>query len=65
MRGKISSLPPPKRWSRPNRGQSVLEYAVFLAVVAAALLGMSTYITRAIQANLKGAEDQINAEAVK
>ena len=55
----------PTRWSIPNRGQSVLEYAIFIAVVAAALIGMNTYVTRAIQANLKGAEDQINAEAVK
>ena len=58
-------MPQPARWSSHKRGQSVLEYAVFIAVVAAALLGMSTYVTRAIQANLKTAEDQINTEAVK
>ena len=44
-------------------GQAVLEYAVFIAVVAAALITMSTYVRRSIQANLKGVEDQINAEA--
>ncbi len=44
-------------------GQAILEYAVFIAVVAAALTTMSLYVRRAIQANLKGVEDQINAEA--
>ena len=44
-------------------GQSTLEYAVFIAVVAAALTTMSLYVRRSIQANLKAVEDQINAEA--
>ena len=44
-------------------GQAILEYAVFIAVVSAALITMSTYVRRSIQANLKGVEDQINAEA--
>ena len=43
-------------------GQSTLEYAMFIAVVAAALLAMQTYIRRSIQANLKTVENQINAE---
>ena len=46
-------------------GQSTLEYAVFIAVVAAALISMNVYIRRSIQANLKSLEDQINAEAVR
>ncbi|MBI2495991.1 MAG: hypothetical protein HYY90_04995 [Candidatus Omnitrophica bacterium] len=46
------------------RGQSTLEYAVFVAVVAAALVAMQVYVRRAIQANLKMLEGQINAEAV-
>ena len=46
-------------------GQSTLEYAIFLTVVAAALIGMSTYVRRAVQANLKTVEDNINAEAVQ
>ena len=45
-------------------GQSTLEYAVFSAVVAAALVGMQLYVRRSVQANLKMLEDQINAEAV-
>lgn len=44
-------------------GQSVLEYAVFVALLAAALVAMSTYVQRAIQANLRTVENQINAEA--
>lgn len=44
-------------------GQAILEYAVFIAVIAAALTTMSVYVRRAIQANLKGVEDQINGEA--
>lgn len=49
---------------RQREGQTVTEYAVFIAVVAAAVVGMSTYVQRSIQANLKAVEDQINAEAV-
>lgn len=46
-------------------GQSTLEYAVFTAVVAAALMAMNVYVRRAIQANLKQVQDQVNAEAVQ
>ena len=50
-------------WSR--RASATLEYAMFVAVVAAALVAMSEYVRRAIQANLKGVEDSINAEAAR
>ena len=46
-------------------GQSILEYAVFIAVVSAALVAMNLYVRRSIQANLKVLEDQINAEAIQ
>lgn len=46
-----------------KRGQSILDYAILVAVVAAALVSMSTYIQRSVQANLKMIEDQINAAA--
>ena len=49
---------------RRRAGQSVLEYATFIAVVAAALIAMSTYVRRSIQAQLKLVEDRINAEAM-
>lgn len=47
---------------RHRRGQSTLEYAILIAIVAAALTAMSTYVQRSVQANLKMIEDQINAE---
>ena len=47
------------------RAAATLEYAMFVAVVAAALVAMSEYVRRAIQANLKGVEDSINAEAAR
>ena len=40
-----------------------MEYAIFISVVAAALIAMSDYVRRSVQANLKATEDQINAEA--
>jgi len=49
--------------SRFRRGQSVLEYAAFIAVVAAAIGAMTLYVRRAIQANLKTLEQRVNAEA--
>ena len=45
-----------------NRAQSTLEYAVLIAVVVAACAAMTTYLHRAVQANLKVVEEQINAE---
>ena len=52
-------------WSmNRSHGQSTLEYAIFVGVVTAALITMSTYVRRAIQANLKTVEGQVNAEAV-
>ena len=48
--------------ARLMRGQSILEYALIIAVVVAALTAMSVYVQRSVQANLKTVEDQINAE---
>lgn len=50
------------RLSWLRRAQATLEYAVLVGVVAAAFLAMRVYVQRAVQANLKGIEDQINAE---
>jgi len=44
-----------------RQGQSILEYALIIAVVVAALTAMSVYVQRSVQANLKTVEDQINA----
>ena len=50
---------------RAARGQSSLEYALFVSVVAAALVAMGGYVRRSMQAGLKTMEDQVNVEAVK
>ena len=47
-----------------RKGQSTLEYAVLVGVIAAALVAMQLYVRRSIQANLKTLENQINAEAM-
>lgn len=47
-----------------KRGQSTIEYALLIAIVAAAFLAMHLYMQRAVQANFKLIEDQINAEAL-
>ena len=43
-------------------GQSTIEYALLVAIVAAAFLAMRTYVVRAMQANLKLIENQINTQ---
>lgn len=53
-----------KKMTGKKNGQSILEYSVIVAVVVAALSLMSIYIRRAIQANLKLIEDQVNTEVV-
>ena len=47
------------------RGQSSLEYALFVAVVAAAVVAMALYVRRVIQANLKVVESVTNAEPMR
>ncbi len=42
-------------------GQHTIEYAVLIAVVAAAVVAMQTYVRRSIQANLKNGEEEVNA----
>jgi hypothetical protein len=44
------------------KAQSILEYAVVLAVVSAALAGMQLFFRRGIQASIKLAADQIGAQ---
>ncbi len=57
---RLSGLP----IKRSLKGQATVEYAIFVAVVAAALVSMGLYVRRAIQANLKVVETQINGEAL-
>ena len=42
--------------------QSTLEYAIIITVTVAAMTAMSVYVKRAIQANLRILEKQVNNE---
>lgn len=45
-----------------KKGQSALEYAMIISIVAAALVAMNMYVQRSVGANLKLLQDQINIE---
>jgi hypothetical protein len=45
-----------------RQGQSTIEYAVLIIIVVTACAAMTTYVYRAVQANLKVVEESINAE---
>ena len=47
-----------------RKAQSILEYAMIISVVAAALMAMNVYVQRAVQANLKMVEERINNQPV-
>lgn len=42
------------------QAQSVIEYTMLIIIIAAALMAMSTYITRSMNARLKQAQDELN-----
>jgi Flp pilus assembly pilin Flp len=44
-----------------KKAQSIIEYALLIAVVAAAFMAMNIYAQRAVQANFKLIEDRVNA----
>ncbi len=43
-----------------RRGQSSIEYALLIALVAAAFIAMRLYMQRSVQANLNVIEQQVN-----
>jgi uncharacterized protein (UPF0333 family) len=45
---------------RRRKGQNVLEYTMLILIVAAALIAMTTYVTRAMNARLKQAQEELN-----
>ncbi len=45
-----------------RKAQSVIEYAVLVAVVAMAIGAMSVYARRAVNANLKVIEQRVNSQ---
>lgn len=44
-----------------KRGQAILEYVVLIAVVAAALVGMHTYVFRSVNARLKQVQEEVTS----
>ncbi|MFA5437307.1 MAG: hypothetical protein WC293_01885 [Candidatus Omnitrophota bacterium] len=45
---------------RSTRAQNVIEYTMLIIIVAAALMAMSTYIMRSMNARLKQTQDELN-----
>lgn len=43
-----------------KKAQSMIEYAMLVAVVAAAFVAMQYYMQRSVQANFHAIEEQIN-----
>ena len=43
-----------------KKAQSIIEYALLIATVAAAFIAMYLYMQRAVQANFKVIEEQVN-----
>jgi len=43
-----------------SKAQNVLEYTMLIIIVAAALMAMTTYIMRSMNARLKQAQDELN-----
>jgi hypothetical protein len=42
-------------------GQSTVEYAMAIVILVTALVAMSAYVQRSVQANLKMLQDRVNA----
>lgn len=53
-----------KRKKIGKDAQSIMEYALLIAVVATAFMVMQVFINRVVQAKLKIIEDQINEPIV-
>lgn len=47
---------------RSKRGQNIIEYALVIALVSAAMIAMSTYVYRSVQATQKMVEDEFRNE---
>ena len=50
------------RWLRNKKAQSTLEYAILIAVVVGALIGMQTYVKRGLQGRLRTATDDVGTQ---
>jgi Flp pilus assembly pilin Flp len=45
---------------RKHKGQSILEYAILIAIIIAAILVMQTFMKRGVQGRLKDSSDRIS-----
>ena len=45
-----------------KKAQSTLEYAILIAVIVGALIGMQTYVKRGLQGRLKVATDDVGSQ---
>jgi hypothetical protein len=45
-----------------KKAQSILEYAMVISVVVAALMAMNIYVQRAVQSNLKMIEERVEVK---
>ena len=50
-----------RKWSKKS-GQSLIEYAIIVSLVSSAMVAMSTYAFRSVQATQKMVEDEFTAE---
>ena len=46
------------KWN--HKGQSLIEYAMVASVVSAAIIAMSTYVFRSVQATQQAIQDEFN-----
>jgi len=53
-----------KTYNRKQKGQSIIEYALLISIIAAAFIAMQTYMMRSVQGRLKQVEDEINQPVV-
>lgn len=53
-----------KLWGS-RKAQSVLEYGVLLAIVAAAFLSMAVYIRRAVQGSIYRMDDRVTGKSLR
>lgn len=51
------------RGARCSLGQSILEYAVLISLVAAALMAMAFYVRRAVQGKINLIDEQLVAKS--
>jgi Flp pilus assembly pilin Flp len=52
------------RMAKMKKAQSIIEYALLIALVAAAFIAMHTYVSRSVQSRLKQVEDEMNEPVI-